>query len=70
MTETLSRRDFLKTKAAAMAAAAGGMAMPAAAANLVTDKSDTQLGWDKAACRFCGTGCSVMVGTMATSSPR
>ena len=63
MTETLSRRDFLKTKAAAMAAAAGGMAMPATAANLVTDKSDTQLGWDKAACRFCGTGCSVMVGT-------
>ena len=63
MTETVSRRDFLKAKAAAMAAAAGGMAMPAAAANLVTDKSDTQLGWDKAACRFCGTGCSVMVGT-------
>lgn len=63
MTETLSRRDFLKAKAAAMAAAAGGMAMPAAAANLITDKSDTQLGWDKAACRFCGTGCSVMVGT-------
>ena len=63
MTEIVSRRDFLKAKAAAMAAAAGGMAMPAAAANLVTDKSDTQLGWDKAACRFCGTGCSVMVGT-------
>ncbi len=62
-TNTFNRRDFLKAKAAAMGAAAGGMALPAAAANLVTDRNDTQLAWDKAACRFCGTGCSVMVGT-------
>ena len=59
----MNRRDFLKAKAAAMGAAAGGMALPASAANLVTDRSDTRLAWDKAACRFCGTGCSVMVGT-------
>ena len=61
----MNRRDFLKREAAAMAAAAGGMALPAAAeaANLVTDRAASELNWDKAPCRFCGTGCSVMVGT-------
>src|SRR5581483_2707843 len=58
-----NRRDFLKLEAAALAAAAGGMASPAAGANLVTERPNTLLAWDKAPCRFCGTGCSVMVGT-------
>ena len=58
-----NRRDFLKLEAAAMAAAVGGMASTANAANLVTERPNTLLGWDKAPCRFCGTGCSVMVGT-------
>jgi nitrate reductase NapA len=58
-----NRRDVLKLEAAAMAAAAAGMPGPLAAANLVTQRSETELRWDKAACRFCGTGCSVMVGT-------
>jgi nitrate reductase NapA len=58
-----NRRDFLKLEAAAMAAAAGGMTSTANAANLVTERPNTLLGWDKAPCRFCGTGCSVMVGT-------
>jgi nitrate reductase (cytochrome) len=62
-TEKLDRRQVLKLEAAAMAAAAGGMAAPAAAANLVTERRDSELKWDKAACRFCGTGCSVMVAT-------
>jgi nitrate reductase NapA len=57
------RRDFLKLEAAAMAAAAGGMPAPAAAQNLITDRSITELKWDKAPCRFCGTGCGVMVAT-------
>ncbi len=65
MTAKLTRRDFLKMEAAAMAAAAGGIAIPAAAQNLVTERPDTLLKWDKAPCRFCGTGCSVMVGTKA-----
>ena len=56
------RRDFLKLEATAMAAAAAGMAVPAVAANLATDKDTAALDWNKAACRFCGTGCSVMVG--------
>ena len=57
----LDRRQILKLEAAAMAAAAGGIATPAAAANLVTERAATELKWDKAPCRFCGTGCSVMV---------
>ncbi|MBT3332194.1 MAG: molybdopterin-dependent oxidoreductase, partial [Rhodospirillaceae bacterium] len=59
----LSRRDYIKANAVAIASAASGVAVPAAAANLVTDKSETQMTWSKAPCRFCGTGCSVMVGT-------
>jgi nitrate reductase NapA len=58
-----NRRDILKIEAAALAAAAGGMALPAKAANLFTERPDTLLNWDKAPCRFCGTGCSVMVAT-------
>ena len=59
----MDRREFLKLEAAAMAAAAGGLPMPAGAQNLVTDRSVTELKWDKAPCRFCGTGCGVMVAT-------
>src|SRR5215467_376042 len=57
----MDRRQFLKLEAAAMAAAAGGMPAPSAAQNLVTDRSITELKWSKAPCRFCGTGCGVMV---------
>ena len=60
---TVTRRDFVKAQAVLAAAAAAGMAPPAWAANVVTDASQTQLTWSKAACRFCGTGCSIMVGT-------
>jgi nitrate reductase (cytochrome) len=58
---TLNRRDFIKINAAAAAAAAGGMAVPAMAATTPGDQTDIR--WDKAACRFCGTGCSVLIGT-------
>jgi anaerobic selenocysteine-containing dehydrogenase len=61
--DRLHRREFLKLEAAAMAAAAGGLPRPLAAQNLVTDRSTTELKWDKAPCRFCGTGCGVMVAT-------
>src|SRR5215471_13132980 len=63
MTTKLDRRQLLKLEAAAIAATAAGMPVPAMAANLVTDRDVTDLKWDKAACRFCGTGCSVMVAT-------
>src|SRR6476660_5962635 len=59
----LDRRQVLKLEAAAMAAAAGGMSTPALTANLVTERDASELKWDKAPCRFCGTGCSVMVAT-------
>ena len=56
-----TRRDFIKMNAAAAAATAAGLSMPAQAANVITDSEYTRLKWDKAACRFCGTGCSIMV---------
>ncbi|RXJ99189.1 periplasmic nitrate reductase subunit alpha [Arcobacter sp. CECT 8986] len=59
---SLSRRDFLKSSAAASAAAAVGMNIPTplkAAAN----KLEGDWRWDKAACRFCGTGCGIMIAT-------
>src|SRR5690348_7966651 len=59
----LDRRQLLKLEAAAIAATAAGMPVPALAANLVTERDVAELKWDKAACRFCGTGCSVMVAT-------
>src|SRR4029079_11248723 len=63
MNKPLDRRQVLKLEAAAMAAAAGGIATPALAQNLVTERAHTELKWDKAPCRFCGTGCSVLVAT-------
>ena len=59
----LTRREFVKANAAAVAAATAGMSIPAGASNLITHADMNRLQWDKAPCRFCGTGCSVMVGT-------
>lgn len=59
---SLSRRDFLKSSAAASAAAAIGMNVPTE----LEAKANTAEGgwrWDKAACRFCGTGCGIMMAT-------
>ena len=64
MTE-FTRRDVVKAQAVAAAAAAAGLPIPAAAQNLVTDAVKTDLKWSKAPCRFCGTGCSIMVATKA-----
>ena len=60
---TTNRRDFLKTQALTAAAAAAGV--PLAIPITVHAAAPTQteaLRWDKAPCRFCGTGCSVLVG--------
>lgn len=59
----INRRDFLKLEATAAAVAAAGMAVPAQASNIALDKNAASMDWNKAPCRFCGTGCSVMVGT-------
>lgn len=61
---TINRRDFIKANAVAAAAAVAGVTVPAAASNLITSSDLTKLKWDKAPCRFCGTGCSVNVGVM------
>jgi len=58
---TLTRREFIRNTAAAVAASAAGMPVPAGAANIATEASSTELKWSKAPCRFCGTGCSVTV---------
>ena len=58
----LSRRDFLKSSAAASAAAAVGMSIPASM-QAASDEAQSSWRWDKAACRFCGTGCGIMMAT-------
>ncbi|WOT03746.1 nitrate reductase catalytic subunit NapA [Shewanella youngdeokensis] len=59
----MSRREFIKANAAASAAALAGITLPATATNLIASSNETKIHWDKAPCRFCGTGCSVLVGT-------
>ncbi|MBK8337887.1 MAG: nitrate reductase catalytic subunit NapA [Sterolibacteriaceae bacterium] len=64
---SIDRRSFIKANAVAAAAAAAGIALPASAApnaSATPAVNDKNIRWDKAACRFCGTGCSVLVGTM------
>ena len=56
-----TRREALKATAAAAAAAAVGASLPNAA-SAQTGGTDG-IRWDKGVCRFCGTGCGVIVGT-------
>jgi nitrate reductase NapA len=58
---SISRREFIKANAATAAATAAGISLPAFKSALAADKDNIR--WDKAPCRFCGTGCSVLVGT-------
>ncbi len=58
---TMDRRSFIKLNAIAATAAAAGITIPGLAA--ATHKRHDSINWDKAACRFCGTGCGVLVGT-------
>ncbi len=57
-----SRRDFLKASAATAAATAVGMVLPSEV-EAASKAGETGWRWDKAVCRFCGTGCGVMVAT-------
>ncbi len=62
----MDRRDFLK--ATAMAAASAAALSPTFAQTVdpldpvVRERAGTGVTWDKAPCRFCGTGCTVQVG--------
>uniref|UniRef100_UPI0035CA4B51 twin-arginine translocation signal domain-containing protein n=1 Tax=uncultured Caballeronia sp. TaxID=1827198 RepID=UPI0035CA4B51 len=61
---SLTRRSFIKQTAAATAASAAGLALPALATGVdrMAGAVDTEVKWSKAPCRFCGTGCGVSVG--------
>jgi nitrate reductase NapA len=56
-----SRRDFIKSSAVAATAAAAGVNLPGA--KPAEAAAPDGIRWDKAPCRFCGTGCSMLVGT-------
>jgi len=55
----LTRREFMKANAAAATAAVAGVSLPA---KTVQAAMPNDIRWDKAACRFCGTGCGVLIG--------
>ncbi len=59
---SLSRREFLKTSAAVAAATAVGISVPEDLM-AVAKKAESGWRWDKSVCRFCGTGCGIMVAT-------
>ena len=59
---SMNRRDFFKSSAVAATAAAAGIALPGVIKEALAATAST-IRWDKAPCRFCGTGCSVLVGT-------
>lgn len=54
----LTRRAFIKQTAATTAAASAGITLPDMHAVAQSD----DIAWSKAPCRFCGTGCGVLVG--------
>ncbi|MCG8088045.1 MAG: nitrate reductase catalytic subunit NapA [Candidatus Thiodiazotropha taylori] len=56
----LTRRDFIKSNAVAAAASVAGVTLPVS--STVATDADDGIRWDKAACRYCGTGCSVLMG--------
>jgi nitrate reductase NapA len=58
---SINRRDFIKAQAAMAAAAAVGITLPVET-QAQAAAGDEGIRWDKAPCRFCGTGCSVLVG--------
>ncbi|MBM3570365.1 MAG: nitrate reductase catalytic subunit NapA [Alphaproteobacteria bacterium] len=55
---TLNRRDFIKAEAIAAVSAAAGLPLAASAQS----NGSAEIKWDKSVCRFCGTGCGVLVG--------
>jgi nitrate reductase NapA len=55
-----TRREFIRNNTIAVTAAAAGITIPGVREALA--KEDDGIRWDKAACRYCGTGCSVLMG--------
>jgi nitrate reductase NapA len=58
--DTISRRDFVKIGTGAVAV--GGMALGAWGITEIITGEGPASSWHKSVCRYCGTGCGVMVG--------
>ena len=58
----ITRRDLIKANAVTAAASVVGISVPVAQA-LAQSASSDGVRWDKGVCRFCGTGCGVLIGT-------
>jgi nitrate reductase NapA len=54
----LTRREFIKSNAAAAAAASAGMSIPGVAL-AATPQSEEGVRWDKGVCRYCGVPVAV-----------
>ncbi len=54
-----TRREFIKSQAVSAAAVSAGVTLPSV---VIAKDTGDDVRWDKIACRFCGTGCSVLVG--------
>ncbi|MDM8558509.1 nitrate reductase catalytic subunit NapA [Candidatus Parabeggiatoa sp. HSG14] len=59
----ITRREFIKANAISATAIAAGVTLPDSLLASVPHHHRQKIRWDKAVCRFCGTGCSVLVGT-------
>ncbi len=57
-----SRRNFLKASLAASAALAVGIPISTESAR-AAGQAEKDWQWDKGVCRFCGTGCGILIGT-------
>ena len=68
----ITRRELIKAHAVTAAATAIGVSVPGAQALAQSAGAADDIRWDKGACRFCGTGCGVLIGvrTGAWSPPR
>lgn len=58
---TSTRRDFVRQSAAAAAGAVAGIPIHAISQDKSAANGSAPMKWSKAPCRFCGTGCGVMV---------
>ena len=61
MKKQVSRRDFLKSMALSAAATAASTMIPGVSFGALNPVKDS-LKWQKAPCRFCGTGCALLIG--------
>ena len=57
-----TRREFIRNKAVAAAAATAGITIPIQPVAAQGQNSADGVRWDKGVCRYCGTGCGVLVG--------